>query len=751
MKLKAVDKLKIIYHILSVSVLIAFLAVGIFVLKSGVVRAVESFRDFGTSFAFWFCRFFGIEREISATITMPSAVDFSSSIVMDLESFGVFLVKFGSVFISPDNIADYILFIVQMSFFGFWFVLLGILFLYSFFSLIKTIYSSHNNNYNKTKPLITFEKITAIIYLPVKKFMRGYIDFLKNRMIYVYVFIFFFFLNTNVVTLAVEFVSYLFYFSAAFNFSSLLIYGYKTFMDVFFAVKTIPVVVWIVTFLIIYERCRREKGLRIIKRLDSENEDFSQNVALFISGRPGTGKTTMLTYLALKIAVKFRKNAFKQMLDIDMRFPCFPYIKLEKAIQKGMESGKIYNNATARAYVCFLKKRFFKNQVSENLFGYDFQRYGMEYDDGLKIRYLFDELENYARLYFMYIINTSLIQSNYCIREDSHISDLGNLPLWDFDFFRKDTRTSEAYTRHSHILDMDCLRLGRLVVENNKFSKYNEFGVFAFTECAKDRGNQYDHIKYRKEDKAKDDSVTLIREIRGIINRYSKFDYDGKNEILNELKKLDFSPKQKANPTNDYMNLMIKMFRHLCTIDGVCYCIILLDEQRASSLNADFLDLCVRIKILSKEKPFVCFPGFWLDNLIFQFVYNRFLAFYERMRYLRGDTSLLLYILKFIVAIMKSRYDKIFNVYSNSKLHYVIEDGSSDTSEEHTFNLLWMLIYRSRFESACYGDFFEKRALKSKIGLVDVPTFDKLRAPLNNLLMLHSYFINQLTEEVFND
>ena len=73
-------------------------------------------------------------------------------------------------------------------------------------------------------------------------------------------------------------------------------------------------------------------------------------------------------------------------------------------------------------------------------------------------------IESYSQLYFVYIIQSSLLISNYSIRVDNILEDSGNFPLWNTTFFPP--RTVET-GRHAHILDFDILRLGRKVLECN--------------------------------------------------------------------------------------------------------------------------------------------------------------------------------------------------------------------------------------------------------------------------------------------
>ena len=154
--------------------------------------------------------------------------------------------------------------------------------------------------------------------------------------------------------------------------------------------------------------------------------------------------------MALSQEVMFRQKAFDILQKNDMKFPMFTWILFEKAMQAEIENGRIYNLATVKCWVVSL-------QEQSELFGYDNERYGLEYDNGLKSENIYSALSTYAQVYLIYIIESSLIVSNYSIREDNLLIDSGNFPMWLTDFFPSNFRRN---SRHSHILDFDILRLG---------------------------------------------------------------------------------------------------------------------------------------------------------------------------------------------------------------------------------------------------------------------------------------------------
>ena len=169
-----------------------------------------------------------------------------------------------------------------------------------------------------------------------------------------------------------------------------------------------------------------------------------------------------------------------------MKFPFFPWIKFEKELQKCMEYGRVYNLASIRTWVARKRERYEKHGNARwQLYGYDIGRYGLYYNSALKREYLFDVLQTYAKLYFIYVIQSSLLVSNYSIREEDVLYDSGNFPMRSYGFFAPATK----YTRFAHILDFDVLRLGKKVIANNPNAGSFEFGVVVITEIGKERAN----------------------------------------------------------------------------------------------------------------------------------------------------------------------------------------------------------------------------------------------------------------------
>ena len=309
------------------------------------------------------------------------------------------------------------------------------------------------------------------------------------------------------------------------------------------------------------------------------------------------------------------------------------------------------------------------------------------------------------QLYFIYIIQSSLIISNYSVRTDSLISDIGNFPLWNTDFFKRDSRLIDSYSRHSHIIDFDALRLGRKMVENNAFADSFEFGVVDITEVGKERKNAL--------------------ELQGI-------------------KKME----ESANQKNDGFNDWLKMIRHSATVDNFPFVKVIMDEQRPESWGADARDLCDVIHIVSSGDTRLTLPLYTIEEMISEWAFNRFIRLYEDFRFRRGDNTLLVHVLKSITAWLWRRNIRVYNRYGYSILKIEKERGTMDGKMENKkYFIMNAKIYSRRFATDCFSDYFNDMAKRSGAGLNDYREYVNEKATVEELKEQNSYFINALYKE----
>ena len=143
----------------------------------------------------------------------------------------------------------------------------------------------------------------------------------------------------------------------------------------------------------LFGRFRRRLALSKLRRLEARNCGFINELPIvsMTCGSMGRKKTTIITDMALSQEVMFRQKAFELLRKNDMKFPYFPWISFEMDLRNCMEYGTVYNLATVKEWINKKRARYELNgDEKKRLYGYDIKRYGMTYDDGLRIWHLFD-------------------------------------------------------------------------------------------------------------------------------------------------------------------------------------------------------------------------------------------------------------------------------------------------------------------------------------------------------------------------
>ena len=679
-----------------------FIALAVFVFGGSYVRLISAFKNFGLSVGFYFAELFGLEHCI-----VPSVNDLSGISLPQIDlphtaegfseqaqkyfnllfSSGNFIGWLGHISGVMGNFAKVILIILPC------FLLVGL--------VIKALYRRGNNNYGKdTIPLRIFKGVSRFTYQPIKSFIRGYAAFICAHRWILVCWLILWVANLNLATIGVEFLAYYFFIAISYDFSTIYAQFVKLISDLSTPFKYFPW--WGILPLAVYLFDRFRKGIAFnrLRHNEAKNCGFINELPIvsMSCGSMGKKKTTLITDMVLSQEVMFLQKALEILQNADMKFPYFPWIKFEKKLQSLMDGGTIYNLATAKEWVNGERGKYEQGDISV-LYEYDFNRYGMTFDNGLSCSTLFEVLETYAQAYFVYIVQSSLIVSNYSIRTDNALIDEGNFPLWLTDFFPKHFRCN---SRHSKILDFDILRLGKKVMENNPNAGSFELGVIAITEIGKERGN---------------------------------------NLELSEVKKTARDTNQK----NDLFNSWLKMCRHSATVDHFPFIKVFTDEQRPESWGADARDLCDVINIISCGERRLALPFYTIEEMLSEWAFNKFINLYYDFRFRRGDNTLLVHILKSITAFLWRRNLRIYNRFGYSVLNIEKERGTMDgKTYKKKYYLADAKIYRSRFATDCFSDYCNELAKGSKVGLKDYLEYAAEKATVEELKAQNSYFINAL-------
>lgn len=693
---------------------------------SSIVRAGQSFKDFGLSVAFYFGKIFDIEN-VSVTVNdIPDGMELTDLFPFTWDEFCDKAANYGATLISRDNITAYLSVLSEV--FYWFFVAMAVIVLPLGVVLVivfKMFGKSVNNKYGQdTKPLKAWKKISAVTVFPIKKFFVSMREFFSEHRKYVFLWLFLAALGLNIVTVIVEALAFYFYFAVSFDFSSIYRQVYKLFVDLTVLGK-VPFVIWLIVVVIVLDLIRKAIGYSRLERMERKNRGFISSLPIvsMLVAPMGYGKTTQLVDMALSSEIMFRDKALELLLKNSLLFPVFPWIVFEKELQRAMNDHIVYNLATCRQYVRRARELFCRYQDDPDIrravakrytsrgkalpaaircFGYDFVRYPMTVDDGLSVRSVWDVLETYAQLYFIYTVESSIIISNLGIRTDGVLTDLGNFPLWNAELFRRKSGMMEELSGHSHILDFDMLRLGKKMIERNKKSNAFEFGVLIMTEVGKERGNMLETAEMKKSD-------------------------------------------EEANQKNDRFNEWMKMIRHSATVDNFPFVRVMMDEQRVMSLGADARELAYIIEIRESGETRLAMPFFQLGELAHAVIGSRFAKWYEDFRYRRGDNTLISHFLKWLAAADSKHYTKIYNTFSYKSVKVSMQNGSLDGEcKERKYYIMPKKIYAKRFSTDAYADFFYEKAIRSEVGIEDLEEYASERATMAELESQHSYFIGNL-------
>ncbi len=688
---------------LTIALTAAFILLGVFVFRLSYCRAFEALTDLYGSFKYYFCVLFGFETDGFPSVTDYSKIIDSVTILpSDIEGFKSNAATYFRLLVSKENFFSWLGATGQKA--GVLAKVLTILLpcVLVLIIAVKRLYAKGNNNYDvDTLPLRVFKKISAVTYQPTKRFVCGYIEFLRDHNWVWISWLVMWAFHLNLASIVIAFFAYYFYFAVSFDFVGIYTQIVKLVRDLQPFFKFFPWWGLILIAYVLFERWRKKFALNKLRKYEAKNCGFINELPIvsMTCGSMGKRKTTMITDMALSQEVMFRQKAFDILQKADMKFPYFPWICFEQELVACMDYGTVYNLATAKEFVTKKRIRYEKHGNDDlQLFGYDSRKYGLTYDDALKESYLFDVLSTYAQAFFIYILETSLIVANYSVRTDNRLLSDGNFPLWALDFFSDGQRRS----RHSHILDFDVLRLGKKVLENNPKAGSFEFGVVAITEIGKERGN---------------------------------------NLELKEVKKKNDETNQK----NDLFNSWLKMCRHSATVDNFPFIKVFTDEQRPESWGADARDLCDIVNIVSAGDTRLALPFYTIEDMLSEMTFNRFIALYYDFRYRRGDNTLLVYLLKSVTAWIWKRNARIYNRYGYSIVKVEKERGTMDgKAENKRYFLMNYKIYRNRFTTDCFSDYFNDLASKTNVGLSDYLEYATEKASVAELKAQNSYFISGL-------
>lgn len=695
-------------HFISVALIVLSAFLAVFKYRISFNRFCSSCVDLKNSVVFFFYKLFKNITDKPISVTDMPKIDLSELLPFDFSSVGEKFKGFWSVFWNKQNFNAYLVSIgpflkkfllISMVALP---LLIGLKYVIDYFSCMPV---KPEKRHKETLPLRLVKKTLEPVFLLVKRFFIEVIAFFHAHTLYTYLLGFIWAVNFNIVTIIFEFLAFYFYFVSSFHWGAIPKQILKLFIDFCIGAVNVNIIVFAIIIYNRYLNRRKVWASGVLQHHEMMNRGFiaSQPIVTMNCGEMGSYKTTAMTDMVLSTSALFRHKALEILMSIDRKFPNFPFLKFEEDLKQGMEHHEVFNLASCKKYVAKKAYRFHKNPCRQKIWSYEFEKYAMDYDDDLKEKSLFAYLVDYAKAFFVYVINSSLVFSNYSVRED-FVCNEGYFPIWSFNFFDRSSEASQMYSKYAHILNFDMLRLGKKMIEEDKQNGAFEFGIVAITEIGKERGNMLNNREFKRKD-------------------------------------------EECNPNNDLFNYSLKMARHRATICGFPFIRFFTDEQRPESWGADARDICSIIRTIDRSDEIRLYRGTILHQFIDDVISPKFEAYKVRMKNLGKTNTLRYYLAKNIISAFEAKTDRNVNHYSYINLEFEIESGRlNGKTKLHNYYLSIKKIRSDRFQTDCYGDLFDEISLSSGVGIVDILTYMDSKATKQELEMQRSYFYTDMTK-----
>lgn len=579
-----------------------------------------------------------------------------------------------------------------------------------------------------------FKALLFVSVYPAVRWCRSFIDFIKENKIYYQTWLLLWLLYFNVISIGVALLAFYLYFVVSFDFLGIYVQVVKLFVDLTPMIRFIPGVLWFVIAFFLLNHFARELGFAQLEHNERKNRGFlnERGVVTVIYGNMGTGKTRMLTSLALSAEKQLRDQALEILLETDMKFPNFPWVRLRAEVKRRMEEHTIVDVFSIRRWIrawkedyimleennllAWYQRRVRKGKVKDDkTFGYDIEHYRTTYNDNLQIIHFYDAIEDYAQAYYVYSIQTSLIFSNYSIRVDFDVTDNGHFPLYNDDFFRRKPEYQHLYSRYCHIIDYDMLRLGKRMLDESPNKNALGFGVYVVSEIDKERKNE---LQIRKQASAR------------------------------KKRAVDEAEVEECTQDNDLFNACLKMIRHATVIANRVFVKVLCDLQRPEDWGAGGREVGEVVFIDDKGEKAPVLPFFspyWLIHGCYS-LHNMFFRFYLSYMGVRDDNTLLLYLFKNTTALYTQYIDRTEKLFGCQTFHLEVESGRMDgNSKKRKFYGMDKKDFSRRYSTDAMSSIFD---LPNTVSIADFAEYADVMASKAERDMQNSHFQNDINRYV---
>lgn len=701
-----------IFHVVSVALILASLCFSVFRFENVAVRTWQALKDFGSSALYYVQQFgdaFGLcDVTVTPTVTeIPG--NMTALIPVNWTEFKAYAIRFANLLINWAHVKSFFSGILDiLSYIGWWVVLL-ITPLLICIGCIYLMYAKVDNEHGKDSlPRKIWFKIEDILIFPVWGFIRAYIDWLKEGAgeKYLKALKTVWFYNLNFMTIALEVVAFYLYVGISFDFLNIFAQLAKLAIDLSVALTFVPIPVLVLIGLKIFDKWRKNKGYEKLEANEEENKQFLRDHPenILATGEPRAGKTQGITDMTISQDAIFREEAKAASFKRRMQFPHFPWVNLEQTLLRMRKSVPDFDLSFIRTFIHDVKVMwsaramlplerqacmfvFYRGfgyigaKAGGFPFGYNYKKYGTEYDNNLQIIDIFECIEKYAEEFYIYTNPTPMNVGNYPIRFQYFWEDYGNTPILNVDLFRKSPREIMEAAEWNHRFYYDMARLGKKKDPNGPYVNNFEIGSETIAEIGKERGNQNARIGIKKD-------------------------------------------SDECNAANDLFEMDAKMRSHGTTIDYFTYFRIFADEQRAMELLASLREIGSKVNFSRKnQKMKNLMPGFAFEELLYQSATEIMKKILEFMDKRHGLQTLFMYFVNCLYAPIYDHYWRIFNTFSSYDVELKIVNLATDDAEQQEKNAVKYKYHISTkkvrsgvYDTGYFGTFYREKFKKSKTG-----------------------------------
>ena len=686
------------FHVTSAILTAAFICYGAFAARYSWQRTAEEVLSLLLSVAFYLCRVIGIKDLVDPCVHQIPDVPFVPFLPYDPDIFVAQISAAWKLLFTRDNFVAYLMRVSEVAKVISKLSLPAICLFLLLFLWFNNEAEKENDDYGEdTKGLKRLKRILGWFRGPIET-VREYFTWAfdsKWKTAWIWIWL----ANLNILSVCVAVVSYYFYFTVTFDLVNLYLQLYKLSLDIAVAGAALPLLGWLCIFYWVFDKLRIYFALETLKKFECRNRAFLETLPLvtLITGKMETNKTKTLTDFGLSFQDLFRDRQKKQMFEIQAEFPFYDWIGYGNEIKWAFAFRQIRSIASARKFARKKKERYIKTGSPYQIRGYDIGKYSLFFDNGIVKISLFNRLEDYAALMYMYILQ-SVLAGNYSVRLEDVYVDKGKFPLWANDYFGAPSVDREAIYRHCHKMNFDTLRLGLTVDPESDCAGAFECGVVLHTEMGKDYGNKETNDGYKRTDK-------------------------------------------KANPKNDMMVPRQKMSRHSSTVCFFPYYRYVGDEQRPESVGADLREVLVVVRALKRSEDKLAIRMFLAESFLYDVARSIWQSWFVRYSHNRADHSCLEFFVKKFVYAVNGWYRRKTMRFTFNVMDLSVEEGTLEGEKTPaTYFLSHKKIHADRYRTDCFADIFAERAEQSSWSFEDSPCFEGDVATSDEIMETNTYF-----------